>query len=339
MPRYTCSCGARYKLPDNAVGKKAKCRRCGAVFTVPVGGPAVAEPAENDGRRGRAGGAQTAIPVARLVAPAVKETAADYTPDQLLAMGRADLTGDKPNRGFWADVGWSLLLFTDLNNLIMIMVIWFLYAIDPIVSSAPFIGFWGHLIIFGWLCSYWFKVIVESAGGEDQLPTLSLSEGWLDDVIFPLLKFLGATLLAWVPAIVCTLAVAMHLGKDFFDVAGNPTVLVYTLIGVVMFLWPMVLLVVAIGGFSSVWRGDLIVRTIARTAPAYLTICVLSTGAALLWGNADRLTSRLTGGGLSSGWLSGVIAALIQAYSAIVGMWIVGLYYHHFKHRFAWSWG
>ena len=29
----------------------------------------------------------------------------------------------------------------------------------------------------------------------------------------------------------------------------------------------------------------------------------------------------------------------LNAYFSIVSFWIVGLYYHHFKRRFAWSWG
>jgi len=34
MPRLTCACGARYRFDDDAVGKRAKCKKCGTVFTI-----------------------------------------------------------------------------------------------------------------------------------------------------------------------------------------------------------------------------------------------------------------------------------------------------------------
>lgn len=36
MPKFQCACGAKYRFPDSAMGKKAKCKRCGVVFTLEV---------------------------------------------------------------------------------------------------------------------------------------------------------------------------------------------------------------------------------------------------------------------------------------------------------------
>lgn len=49
MPiEVTCDgCGARFKAPDTAAGKKGKCKKCGAVITIPVPEP-VGAPAEED---------------------------------------------------------------------------------------------------------------------------------------------------------------------------------------------------------------------------------------------------------------------------------------------------
>jgi len=49
MPiEVTCDgCGARFKAPDAAAGKKGKCKKCGAVITIPVPEP-VGAPAEED---------------------------------------------------------------------------------------------------------------------------------------------------------------------------------------------------------------------------------------------------------------------------------------------------
>ena len=101
----------------------------------------------------------------------------------------------------------------------------------------------------------------------------------------------------------------------------------------------MLLLVIAIGGFSSVWRIDLIVQTIVRTFLPYLAVCLLFGGAWALEYKGQELIVRVTGGALRGFWLTTVLSALVSAYFGIVGMWIVGLYYHHFKSRFAWSWG
>ena len=50
------------------------------------------------------------------------------------------------------------------------------------------------------------------------------------------------------------------------------------------------------------------------------------------------------GRGLTSQSLSGLLLlpvalVLVEVYVQIVAMRAIGLYYHHFKQRFAWSWG
>ena len=45
----TCDqCGARFKAPDAAAGKKGKCSKCGASLVVPAPAPAAAVAAEAD---------------------------------------------------------------------------------------------------------------------------------------------------------------------------------------------------------------------------------------------------------------------------------------------------
>jgi hypothetical protein len=66
-------------------------------------------------------------------------------------------------------------------------------------------------------------------------------------------------------------------------------------------------------------------------------VCVLVGTTAALQGNAVQLTRAVFtgGGGLV---VTFAVAPLLQAYFGVVSMRIVGLYYHHFKKRFAWSW-
>ena len=34
MAKCYCECGAKYRVPDESLGKQAKCKQCGAVFTL-----------------------------------------------------------------------------------------------------------------------------------------------------------------------------------------------------------------------------------------------------------------------------------------------------------------
>jgi hypothetical protein len=101
----------------------------------------------------------------------------------------------------------------------------------------------------------------------------------------------------------------------------------------------MLLLVIAIGGFSSILRMDLIAKTIVRTFLPYLAVVTLFAATWALETYAEELAVKVTGGGFQKLWITNVVSALAAAYFSIVSMWIVGLYYHHFKGRFAWSWG
>ena len=101
--------------------------------------------------------------------------------------------------------------------------------------------------------------------------------------------------------------------------------------------WPMVLLVVAVGGFAGLGRVDLILATIARTFLPYVAVCLLVGATAGLNTYSDGLVAATLG--RRGGWIvASCVAAMMKAYFGVASMRIVGLYYHHFKHRFAWSW-
>ena len=348
MPRYTCACGARYRLPEGSGGRQARCKKCGKIFTIPADEPiAVSRPDDDhlDFEQHSSGSPPSIDPGPAAPPPAegrgmaVAPSDSPYSPDELVAMGRAATAASSRQRGFWADVGWTFAMFTNPGNLIMLVIIWGLHGIMPFVKAAPCIGLVGAFIVYGWLCSYWFNVIVEAANGEDDLPSLSLTDGFMDDVIAPLFKFVGASLLAWVPAIACAVAMILITSVSVGQVIADPTMLLVVLVGVSMFLWPMVLLVTAIGGLGAVFRLDLLVATVARTLLPYLAVCLLFAGTLALEWSADPIAAWITGGQMSDYLVTGILAALVQAYFSVVSMRIVGLYYHHFKERFAWSWG
>jgi len=100
---------------------------------------------------------------------------------------------------------------------------------------------------------------------------------------------------------------------------------------------------VALGGFATLYRLDLIVLTIIKTLPIYLFTVALMFGAVFI---EEKLLVAVSGGPQRpmSGTAGGILALHVLSrgldiYLNIVLMRLIGLYYHHFKDRFAWSWG
>ena len=114
-----------------------------------------------------------------------------------------------------------------------------------------------------------------------------------------------------------------------------------------MFFWPIIILCVALGGFDFINHPGLILSTIVKTFPAYLFTVIMVfgvdwlghalTGAVdtrLAPGDVEDVSIRLGSSILVSFFVTG-----ITVYFEIVTMKLIGLYYHHFKDRFAWDWG
>jgi len=190
----------------------------------------------------------------------------------------------------------------------------------------------GGLVVQGLLAAFYLNVIVETAGGADKLPRFSVSEFW-EDAIRPLLLFLGSMLLVMVPA------VAVYVLAPSTTAFGLPRILIV----VGLFCWPATILMVAIGdGFRSL-RPALVLRTILSAFAPYLAIWIMLLLAAvptylpelLTSGASDELSVAAERGRVPI--LAQVLAArAASAYTMIVGMRLIGLYYRHFKERFPW---
>ncbi len=345
MASYTCTCGVRYRLPDDAGGKRARCKKCGTVFTVPKEpatiplAPVALQPQEP--LSGSAG-----VPLGFKESPADSTALPEREPNlgtaEAVARGRQLASDPRPQHGFWADVGWSFLLFVDPGNLFTVIILAFAYAITPLLAVAclagirlAIFGLLGLAVVYGWICSFYFGVISAAAAGEDGLPRIGATDGVLDDIIRPLCGFIGATFVAASPVIACAI-VARVYDWPFDFAAPGPLQLVS--MGAAMMAWPIVLLVVALGGFDSLLRPDLLLTTIGQTFAPYLAVCLLVGATVVLHAYSSALVRAMLGpqGSLLATF---ALTPLLQAYFGVVSMRIIGLYYHHFKNRFAWSWG
>lgn len=353
MIRAHCACGARYGFDESSSGKKAKCRKCGSIFAIapqPIEEPGLSVRADSDFDLSSALEGGGGIGVRDDAPPAPP-------PDSLRVHAPRDagaLVYDlSAPRGYWENLAWSFLFPTTLNNIILFVVLWMLIAFDRLflVIAGPF-GYVLGLAITGWFCAIRFETIASAAGGEDDLPVFGSGDGFMGDVVLPLLRWIGSWAVVLLPGAVY-LAVAsispwraaellaglegLRSAKDLVEVGFQVTV------GLGFFAWPMCALCIAIGGLASLTRFDLMIATIARSLPMYvftvIIVFAVQLGALLV---ADALRQAGTGGGIASIWDNlglQVLLVGVSVYGEIVAARAIGLYYHHFKHKFAWDWG
>jgi predicted Zn finger-like uncharacterized protein len=361
------ACHARYKVPDEVAGRRARCKKCGQPFQIPVAQP-------DSGRL----------------------SLTDLTPpDEGSTVIQTRVQLDKPTRGkvgkgvrlrgeaeeeqvaapgVWGPFlrGLASSLWSPFRpiNIAPFLIVWILLTIStPALLSfliCPLLGFAVWAIINGWYFSFQFNTVVNAADGKEELPTLTLTSGVMEDVVMPLVKMGLARLLAVLPAIIFLASVSLARSGSLGLLVGSRSapsalniyrtaagtgadaaipIVTLALLAAGFALWPMLVLVAAIGGARAMFRFDLMLQTFVRTIPAYA--CVLFTvyaaeaisivlGVAIAWGHDKAAPGPLSISSLL------VVPALISAadlYMTIIATRVIGLYYHHFKQKFAWSWG
>lgn len=240
------------------------------------------------------------------------------------------------------DCLWSFALIFRLGNLIKFFVIAVVTALCAVMAFLPMGGMlfgplklFGFSLLAGWIFAYFFNVVESAAGGEEDLPEMGMGDGLWDGFAEPFLKFLGMLLLVHVPVVlyVVTIQAPWTILVD----GSDPVVEV--LLWLRALLWPIAMLLTAVGGLSCFWRIDLIAISIARSLVPYLTACGMT--ALALWladlaAEAAVAHNTLFGGSVVA---TVCILAIVTVGCWLVAMRCIGLYGHHFKGRFAWSWG
>jgi hypothetical protein len=118
--------------------------------------------------------------------------------------------------------------------------------------------------------------------------------------------------------------------------------MVYLWMALGVFIFPLFLLIIALGSTDSLVRADLICVTIVRTILPYiamwLTLIVVylvkivpAVGTLLM-----QLGVQITLPTMPEfGWVGVVAIQVVNVYMALVAMRIIGVYYLHFHRRFA----
>jgi hypothetical protein len=359
-----CPCGAKYKIPEESRGRKARCKKCGQVFeirpseqeTIPL-----ADDAQRvSGSRSRPAG----FPPPEGTPPA--ETATDsrcgaaevstaYDPD---AEPRVDhLPRTRPRAGFWSDVAWTLAFFVSPHSLVLFFVVWVLLILTAFLY-LPGLFLMGavlslvSLVIGMYVTAWYMSIIVSAAAGEEDLPNFTATGDFLDDVLVPCLQYAGTALGLLLPAILyfifltqtsASAGALLSSGLDLFTMlttAGPAEAPLIALVLLAVFLWPIAIMCVSMGGLSSLLRIDLIILAVLRTFPAYFLIFVMVSVARFLPGFiVSAAAGPATGtGGIKSNLVLTILAKGVELYFSIVTMRLIGLYYLHFKERFPWDW-
>lgn len=353
MAEIECECGAKYRFPDSAIGKRAKCKNCGAIITL--------KPPEDEGTipitddspfmdemASAAERAEAASDEPPLVSPAYFPS-----PDSAGRLGKVIIEEPETPPSYLKSLTDTFLFLTSVQNVIAFLFIWLIVALGEILlPAAGCIGLIGQIIIAGWFCAFRFLVIASAAAGERELPTLTLTGGPMDDIVIPLLKWLASWVIVLAPAFIC-LWITVYLG---LQTAGNPVrtavgggiagilqdiapefVAFVALVCAGVFIWPLLALCITLGGFSTFGRPDLIVTTLVRTVGPYVLTVALVVGADFLgW----LVSTSLAGdaGIFGGNFVVRFVAVGVAVYFEIIALRVIGLYYYHFKDRFAWAW-
>jgi hypothetical protein len=244
----------------------------------------------------------------------------------------APVTAGKPGElaNYLKDCARSFAFFINPGNLGRFVAV-AIVALTQLLAIS-FLGCFAvplAILLAGMLCAYYFNTVLNAASGEEDFPDFTMSGGLVEGFLLPIIKYVFTFGVAMLPTI----------GYVVYDtVWGSGTVLdapdtiAIALAALGAFSWPMIMLVVAMGGVDSLIRPDLLVRTVIQTFVPYVITSLLSAGTIVLVYYVQRST-----GGNTVGMELGLQA--LGTYSTLVAMRCIGLYYHHFKERFAWSWG
>jgi ribosomal protein S27AE len=375
-----CQCGRKLSVRAESAGKRAKCPRCGARFVIPAPGkepPPLpqAEGQEADGllleelaRYASAAGTpavteQRTCPQCHspMAADAVlcvqcgyhvhsgKSVAGVVTApseqEAMSAYGRGTDAGADVGvigRSFISDVMRAFGLFGKFKN----FLIWIVFAVFLKfgLTGAMFLGCLGfpvELGLYGSIFSFCLNTIRNVAGREDDLPDAGdLFDIW-EGAFLPLLQFVGSLIVVGLPPGI----VAFVMWKLGFP-AEQLLAVTVPLSAVCLFLWPVIILAVSLGGLTVVYRPDMLLRAILTAPLQYIFVWVLLvvTVAALVAVKVLALVALVVAPKTLSGLLTGVflVGFAIQAaelYALIVSMSLIGLYYRHYHRRFPWGMG
>jgi hypothetical protein len=258
----------------------------------------------------------------------------------------------RPKGSFWADASAAFgYPFRNTENGVTFFVIAVVVSLQVVLGwLSEAMGSFGTVvmsrlapilcfIIRGWVYAVYLSVVRDTATGSADLPNLKMEDGFVEDVAKPFFKYLGAFACAFAPA-----AVYVILGvTDLLPKALSSDATLLVLIAAGTFFWPMLVALFAFEAFDMLVRIDRILATIFRTFLPY--VCLWAMLLLVGFTSVVPLAIRLAAAGgfnialpnlmTAAGSLGALAGMLIDLYLSLVAMRLIGLYYLHYKKRFA----
>lgn len=378
--RVTCVCGSRLRARPEWSGKHVRCPACGASVLVPlpsttedggVSGPApmdlldrlsrgdkntpTSRPAqsppvirtdvpEDEPLYGLSDGDH--IPIETLHTPGqIPEVeAAGYAVNESIARARRRVAErdviQGPKRGFWQDLAFAFVYpVASVENAVTTVVLTLFVLMAIVCRFAGGYGALGRLAVFGWLAAACMTVVEETTIGNDEMPGVKMEGGWVEDVLIPAFKYVATYVIAMVPLFVYLMACHYQWITD------RRGIILCMWVGLGIFLWPLIMLLGALGEWRILLQPHLIVLTIAQSVLPYLAIWLVLLLSQALWIASNFWWLLLAYGIDVRGWMPTLftmewliflfVSEIVLTYLTLVSMRLVGLYYLHFKQRFA----
>jgi hypothetical protein len=238
------------------------------------------------------------------------------------------------------------------------LFLWLLLALRQVGLMFSVWAWVPWLIIAGWYSCFLLRTVAQAADDDSELPGIGVEDGWWDGILIPCFQMASAYVVAAAPAVIYLVILLRRISAALAEnpgavlAGGTPDpgsqsvwalVLLFAL---GMFIWPMLVLVVALGGgVMAMFRLDLILTTIRRALPAYLlTVVAVYVGLAMQFAVIGQVTSMAAERAAEkSDWtmmsLLPLVFVGITLFFDIATMRAIGYFYCHFKHKFAWTWG
>ncbi len=265
----------------------------------------------------------------------------------------ADTDDDEPERSFWGDLAASFMFFAEPENFLTFLLLTALNALPTMASLTgamllvpptirPVLIFVALLqwLVLGYIFAVYLAIMVETAAGEDQLPSLWVASHPLE-LFMPVLRFVLSWVVTLLPAGLAVL-LAWRVGGQRPEVGVFLSALAGVLAVVGVLVWPVVILAGTMGNSFRGMRPWTMVHTALVAPVPYLAVWgVLLLAALMFWlprsvflaGWVQTLAAGTT---LKVGVLMTLLGATMSTYAAVVAMRAIGLYYRHYKRRFPW---
>ncbi|MBN2560040.1 MAG: hypothetical protein JXQ75_03825 [Phycisphaerae bacterium] len=291
---------------------------------------------ETDARHDEPAAPPAAAPV-ETGEPAAVGYASESLRQRPYAFGASDDVEQRLKEGFWADAFASFSYpFTCGSNAAMFLVISLIALLYIPLGMVGRFGIVGHFVVTGWLCALYLSVVHDTASGSNDLPGIKVENGVVDGLLIPAVRYLGAFGVPMAPAAFLSIALSFNLVPGWL---GSLSPILW-IVGA--FFIPLSLLLFSFDAVNAILRIDLVFRTIARTLIPYLTmwIMLLIVGIAYAISISPSFLAKI---GLQSlipplpslGVGGEMVFIILKVYLTVVAMRIVGLYYLHFRKRFA----